>query len=180
MSVEFSIFQNMLDNNHRNDGVFARFYDKTIKTSEINENGLPVFKKITYIEIRTRDNPDIFDQPANETHKNRFPVELARYQLALKEEEKGTPLSQFAFLSAEQLEACKYRGIFTVERLAELEESKVVQLGLQDEQILAKKFLEVNTNNKALSDFAAKERKYKAQIKKLEEEIKELKAGKNE
>ena len=45
---------------------------------------------------------------------------------------------------------------------------------------MAIKFIEGAKGNKAISDFAKKEKEYKAKIKKLEEEIKALKAAKDE
>lgn len=180
MSADFAMFQQLLDNqaNHKEEGVVAEFYDKAIKTGDFNENGLPKFKNVMYVRIRIRDNPDIFDQPAEEQHQRRFPIEYQRYLLDKKESEKGTPLTQFAFLSSAQLECCRYRGIFTVERLAELSDEQAKDLGLSAEKELAGKFLSVSKNNSAIADFAKKEKAYKAEIKKLKEEIAELKAQK--
>ena len=91
MSADFAMFQQLLDNqaNHKEEGVVAEFYDKAIKTGDFNENGLPKFKNVMYVRIRIRDNPDIFDQPAEEQHQRRFPIEYQRYLLDKKESEKA-------------------------------------------------------------------------------------------
>lgn len=180
MDIDFSTFQTMINNSKTESGVFARFYDRAVSTGDISENGLPVFKETMYVEIRVRDQSDVFDQPADESHVRRFPVEYNRYLLEKKESEKGTPLAQFAFLTVSQLESCKYRGIFTVERLAELEDTKAKDIGLVKEKELAIKFLEVSKNNAVINDFSKKEKKYQAEIKKLKAEIEQLKASANE
>lgn len=180
MDIDFSTFQTMINNSKTESGVFARFYDRAVSTGDISENGLPVFKETMYVEIRVRDQSDVFDQPADESHVRRFPVEYNRYLLEKKESEKGTPLAQFAFLTVSQLESCKYRGIFTVERLAELEDAKAKDIGLVKEKELAIKFLEVSKNNAVINDFSKKEKKYQAEIKKLKAEIEQLKAAANE
>jgi hypothetical protein len=86
----------------------------------------------------------------------------------------------FAFLTAAQFETCKSRGIFTVEVLAGIEDERAKALNLEQEKALAVKFMEGAKGNKAIAEFAKKEKEYKAKIKKLEEEIKALKAAKDE
>lgn len=178
--MDFSTFQNMIDGHRGEDGVFARFYDRAVKSSEVNDNGLPIFNNKTFIEIRTKDNSDVYDQPAREDHQRRFPVEYSRYLLEKKQVTEGTPLNMFAFLTAAQFETCKSRGIFTVEVLAGIEDERAKALNLEQEKALAIKFVEGAKGNKAIADFAKKEKEYKAKIKKLEEEIKALKAAKDE
>jgi len=173
---DFAMFQAMVNNQNQEDGVVAEFYDKAIKTEEFNAKGLPVFQTITYVRIRLKDNYDVFDQPATNEHKRRFPVEYNRYLLGKKEEENGTPLTQFAFLNAQQLEACKHYGVFTVERLAELSDEQTASLDLAAERDAAQRFLTISKNNLAIANFAKKEKALKAEIKKLEEQIKELQA----
>lgn len=179
MDIDFSVFQGMLDGARKETGVSAMFYDKAVRTGIMLENGLPEFKERIYVRITTRDNADIFDQPASREHIQRFPLEYKRYLLEKKEVKSGTPLTEFAFLTKIQLENCKYRGIFTVERLAELTEEQTKDLGLTEEKEYAIKFLEVSKNNKKIDDFSKKEKKYQSEIKKLKEQIEELKGKLN-
>jgi hypothetical protein len=178
--MDFAMFQNMIDNSKREEGVVARFYDRPIKSSEIGNNGLPMFIDKTFVEIRVKDNADVFNQPASEEYIRRFPVEYNRYLLEKKQITEGTPLNMFAFLTAAQFETCKSRGIFTVEVLAGIEDERAKALNLEQEKALAVKFMEGAKGNKAIAEFAKKEKEYKAKIKKLEEEIKALKATKDE
>ena len=64
--------------------VFARFYDRAVKTDAVDENGLPVYEKVLYCEIRIKDNRDIYDQPATEDKIRLYPNE---YDFYLKNKE---------------------------------------------------------------------------------------------
>ena len=172
MDMDFAMFQQMLNQKETEKNVAARFYDKAVKTEEVAANGLPIFKNVTYIEIRLKDNnTEIFNQPANAEKIKRFPREYALYQLSKKQAENGTPLEQFAFLTAAEIATCKSRGVFTVETLAGLDFDKVQSLGLQDEHVLAQMFLEKSENNKMLDDFAKKELEYEREIESLREQL---------
>lgn len=174
--MDFNTFENMIHNHNPQEGIIARFYDKAVKTGEISKSGLPIFKNRCFVEIRIKDNNcEIFDQPATEEKIKRFPIEYARYQLSKKKTEKGTPLEQFAFLTAAEIESLKVHGIFTVEMLAELANEKASELGIIKEQELAKKFLHQAENNKTILEWQQKEEEYLAQIATLQTEVEKLK-----
>lgn len=172
MDMDFALFRQAADNINDERNVRARFYDKAVKTEQTTANGLPVFKNVTYIEIRLKDNnTEVFNQPASAEKIKRFPREYEMYLAAKKQASEGTPLEQFAFLSAAELETCRSRGIFTVEMLATLSAEKVQSLCLQNEHRLANLFLQQAHNNKSVADFAERENEYKAQIEKLNKRI---------
>ena len=172
MDMDFALFRQAADNVNDERNVRARFYDKAVKTEQTTANGLPVFKDVTYIEIRLKDNnTEVFNQPASEEKIKRFPREYKLYLAAKKQTATGTPLEQFAFLSVAELETCRNRGIFTVEALAGLNMEKVQSLSLQKEHRLAKLFLKQSANNKTVADFAQREAEYQAQIEKLNKKI---------
>ena len=106
MDMDFDMFQQLLDSakNKSDNTVAARFYDRLIKSGKLDENGLPVFDTVCFVEIRMRDCHDVFDQPADADKIQRFPTEYNRYLLAKKQVEKGAPLDQFAFLTAAEIE----------------------------------------------------------------------------
>lgn len=171
MDIDFALFRKIADNSDDNRNVAARFYDKAIKTQEVTDSGLPIFKNVTYVEIRLKDNStEVFNQPASAEKIKRFPREYALYKLAKEKIKDGTPLEQFAFLSAAELATCKNRGIFTVEELAKLSADKVKDLGLQNEHDLAVIFVKKAKSNKEIADFVNKEEEYKAEIEFLKEE----------
>ena len=174
--MDFLAFQNIVQNSNRQDGIAARFYDKAVKTGELTPDGLPVFVNRCFVEIRIKDNNcEIFDQPATKEKINRFPVEYARYLLGKKQVNEGTPLEQFAFLTAAEVESLKVRGIFTVEALASMPEARAQQLELAYERGLAQKFMARAHDNKALAQWQKKEENYRAEINALKAELEELK-----
>lgn len=179
--MDYALFQQVIGQSESEKNVAARFYDKAVKTNEVAKNGLPVFKNVTYIEIRLKDNStEVFNQPATDEKIRRFPKEYALYQLSKKQVENGTPLEQFAFLTAAGIATCKSRGVFTVEALAGLDIDKVQSLGLQDEHVLAEMFLEKSNNNKMLDDFAKKEVEYERALEALREQLAVVQRALNE
>lgn len=178
MDIDFSMFQNYLQKGGTEQGVFARFYDKYIKTGKILENGLPEFEEVVYVEIRVKDSHEIADRRATREDFARFPREYSFYTVKKEKAKEGTPLNMFAFLSLPQIEACASRGIFTVEDLAGLDEDKAHSINLEMEVALAKKFLDVSKNNQVIADYEKEVKKLKARISKLEEENKALKEQK--
>ena len=175
MSMEFSVFQNAVINDGQNKGVFARFYEKPVKTGEILKNGLPKFEKKLFVEIRVRDQQDIFDQPATNDHIKRFNLAYQKYLIQKKQMAEGTPISMFAFLSLDQIECCELRGIYTIEALANLDDDSVKKLGLADESDLAKRFLYMAKNNALIYKKTQQEKEYQLEIKALKDEIERLK-----
>ncbi|MGN0913025.1 MAG: hypothetical protein ACI4OE_07005 [Alphaproteobacteria bacterium] len=177
MDALFSEFQNLLANANSTSNLFVKFYDRAVKTGELGENNLPKFENKTFVEIRMRDNnTEVIDQPATADKIARFPVEYARYQLNKKQKEEGTPLEQFAFLTGDQIEALQYRGIFTIEKLCNLNKEQIAQLGVESEKTAAEKFLELNKNNGKLVEFEKKEAAYCEEIAKLKDEVERLTA----
>lgn len=181
MDFDFALFRQIADNNNNDDrNVAARFYDKAVKTTAVNDNGLPIFKNVTYVEIRLKDNnTEVFNQPANDEKIRRFPREYAMYQTAKKQIKEGTPLEQFAFLTAAEVATCKNRGVFTVEALAELSAEKVQSLSLQNEHKLAKIFMSKAKSNNEVADFARKECEYKDKIAGYQEKLAALEKENN-
>lgn len=175
MDIDFSTFENLARSNVSEDGINARFYDRSIKTDTVDEQGFPIFKNVCFCEIRIKDNnSEIFDQPATEDKKKRFPQEYARYLLSKKQTAVGTPLEQFAFLTLSEVESLKCRGIFTVETLSELDDDKANGLGISKERDLARKFIANSKSNKQIADWHFQEQKYQNKIRYLEEDNKRL------
>ena len=175
--MDFEIFQNLINQNksQKEDGVVAKFYDRTIKTGKYNQNGLPEFKTICYCEIKIKDNTtEVFDQPATREKIERFPLEYARYQMSKKQVQKGTPLEQFAFLTVAEIESCKYRGIFTIEALSEMSNEHAKNLGLLKERELARQFIENNRSAKQKIDIEELRHSYEQKIEELKNEINTL------
>ncbi|MBR4106190.1 MAG: hypothetical protein IKK52_02685 [Alphaproteobacteria bacterium] len=177
--MDFDTYQKLIEQNknHLDEGVSARFYDRAVKTGQLDNNGIPEFKDVCYCEIRIKDNTtEVFDQPATPEKIERFPVEYARYQLSKKQAKAGTPLENFAFLSLSEIESCKYHGIFTLEALASLSEERVRNLNLTKEQKTAQCFLENNRQVKNSEEIAQLKDVYEQKIASLKAELDDLKS----
>ena len=173
--MDFSTFEKVIHSSNSEEGVVARFYDQAVKTSQITADGLPKFKLVCFCEIRIKDNnSEIYNQPATPDKIRRFPNEYARYKLAKKCIEDGTPLEQFAFLDVAEIEGLKLRGIYTVEHLSKLDALHAEELGVSKERELAIKFVDRAKNNLSLATWQKQENNYKKRIKDLEAKIAEL------
>lgn len=176
--MDFESYQRLIEQNkHKSEeNVVARFYDRVVKTPTVLPNGLPEFRTVCYCEIRIKDNTtEVYDQPAGEDKYARFPAEYARYRLSKAQAENGAPLEQFAFLTAAEIESCKYRGIFTVEDLAAASDEHAADLGLSAEAAKARLFLENGRKAKQGIDAFALAEEYKKKIEVLEAELNRLK-----
>ena len=176
MDMDFDLFQQLLDGskNKSETNIAARFYDRLVKSEQLDENGLPRFDSVCFVEIRTRDCHDVFDQPADADKIQRFSVEYNRYLLAKKQAENGAPLEQFAFLTASEIETLKCHGIFTVEALASLDVEKANLIGVSSEQKAAQRFLQQAKGNRALLEAQKREERYVAEIDSLKTQIEKM------
>ena len=175
MDADFMMFQQVASNNGSEIGAVARFYDRPVKTDEMTEDGLPVYKTVTFVRIQFKDNTtEIYDKPADEEKKRRFAREYQIYVNGKKQAEEGTPLEMFSFLAVNEIEGLKHKGIYSVETLTKVDVETAKKLGIEKEVILAKKFIETSKNNALINEFVKKEEEYKEEIAALKEQIRRL------
>ncbi len=172
MFDEFSTFQSVINTQHSETDTFARFYDRSVKTGEINpKTGLPVFKDMCYVEIRIKNNnTDIYDQPATPEKIARFPEAYNRYQSAKKKCCDGAPLEHFSFLTSAQIDTLKCHGIYTVESLAALPDERAQDLDIVAEKDAAEKFLSSAQRNCTQIEWEKKLAALQRQIETLTQE----------
>lgn len=173
--LDFAMFNSFLQQSGREVGVYARFFDKWVKTGNIQENGLPEYKERLYVEIKVQNSTDTPVRPATEEDLRRFPQQYAFYKNKKEKQKEGTPLNQFAFLSMPQIEACDMRGISTIEELAQLPDDKVKELNLSDAKELAVQFLAMAKGNQTIAGYVEEIKALKSEIERLKEENKALK-----
>ncbi len=172
--MDFELFEKMARHADSEDGVSARFYDRAVKTGKIDASGFPVFEDVCFCEIRIKDNTtEVFDQPADESKIKRFPAEYARYRLGKKQRAVGTPLEQFAFLTQAETEALKFRGIFTIEALAELADDRAEGLNLFREKKLALRFCKAAKEQMSVVQYSQKLEAAEAEIARLKQRLTE-------
>ena len=175
--LDFAMFNSLLQGNGET-GVFARFFDKWVKTGKIQDNGLPEYKERCYVEIRVKNSNDVPVRPADENDIRRFSKEYAFYKAKKEKRKEGTPLNQFAFLSVPQLDACEMKGICTIEQLAGLTDEQAKELNICDAKELAIKFLEMAKGNNIVAEYKEKIKQLEGRIETLEAENKALREAK--
>lgn len=150
--------------------VFAKFYDRMVKTDQINQKtGLPIFKEVCFVEVRIKNNStDVVDQPATQENIRRFAPQYQLYLQSKEKEKKGTSLSLFAFLTIEEQETLKSHGIFTLEEFVALPKDKVQSLNLIEEQKKAKSFVKSHKNQAVINELRKENETLKAKIASLE------------
>ena len=150
--------------------VFAKFYDRMVKTDQINQKtGLPIFKEVCFVEVRIKNNStDVVDQQATQENIRRFAPQYQLYLQSKEKEKKGTSLSLFAFLTIEEQETLKSHGIFTLEEFVALPKDKVQSLNLIEEQKKAKSFVKSHKNQAVINELRKENEALKAKIASLE------------
>ena len=173
--LDFAMFNSFVQSGQKEEGVYARFFDKWVKTGNIQENGIPEYVERVYIEIKVKNSTDTPVRPATEEDIRRFPREYAFYMNQKKKKVDGTPLNMFAFLNVPQLEVCQIKGITTIEELAALDDEKATAFSLTGAKSLALKFLDIAKDNQAIAKYEEEIKALKSEIETLKDENKALK-----
>lgn len=111
------------------------FYKKQlINNFETERQGHPIFYECDFVKIHLPgDKLNNIDDFVNESHKQRFPQQWARYVNSNKEGEQliGTPLAEWPLISRTVAEELKYLGFRTVESIAEASDSQLESIGMK-------------------------------------------------
>lgn len=112
----------------------VQFYSRPVQNMFKTEAaGRPIYEDLDYVKIFTPGNQlNEIDTPARDDHKVRFPLHWARYQNNRSGESGliGTPINQWALVSAAQAEELKYLKFFTVESVANSSDLQLQSLGM--------------------------------------------------
>ena len=163
--------------NHGDETLLVKFFthpkQNQIKTKEA---GRPIFEDIPYIQIMQPGNKDsVKIAPATQRDKERFPEHYRRF-MAREEQEvlEGTPLREWAGVTASQCKEFEFLNILTVEQLAAVSDSNgqgIMGLGFLKEK--AAKFLD-NAKLGATAEALAEQKAINAS---LLERLEALEAG---
>jgi hypothetical protein len=110
------------------------FYRKPIEIKdETLAQGRPIFKDADWVRIMTPgDQLNIIDTIARDNHKARFPVQWAKYQNAVGNQEEivGTPIGQWPLVTMSQAEELKGIKFHTVEAVAHCSDQQLQRIGM--------------------------------------------------
>lgn len=94
------------------------------------ENGIPVFKDIEYIEKRIPgDRTNIVFKPLRDADKKEFAAQYQHWLATREDPKSGYPLKDWPPLVRSQVEQLAFHGVKTVEELANLSDSVCQSIG---------------------------------------------------
>lgn len=114
-------------------GVNVEFYQDSVPSMIQSEQaGHPVFVEKTFVRIMIPGSQNtIIEQPVEDVHKRRFPVQWARFTAGEKNAEmSGWKLESWPAINSAQVKTLKYMNIFTVEQLAEITDNAAQSIGM--------------------------------------------------
>jgi len=109
------------------------FYQKAVKNEyQSREQNRPIFFDCDYIRIeKPGDTLSIIDTPAREDHKQRFPIQWARYQNSKEADQTiGTPIDEWPLLTQAQRETLKALNFRTVDGIANASDAQIQAVGM--------------------------------------------------
>lgn len=167
--------------------VTPRFYEDTIKTDQIDENGLPVFRTIEYVELLIAgDKGNAPVKRVTDAVKQQFPDQYARWKATKVNPDMigdGIPLSLWPIIPKEMAKALEYINVFTVQQLAGIDDnaiSKPGAIGLRDMREKAKAFIESSKSAAPIARLEVENKGLKERIGMLESQIEQLLAAHKE
>jgi hypothetical protein len=163
------------------DNTMARFYTMPVQNNFRTEReGRPIFEEHEFVEIMMAgDTKTVVQERVKEEHRQRWPTMYAAFKAGREPPTEGTPIEEWAAITASQaleLRACNVR---TVEQMAELSDTllmRAVPMGGHALRERAKAFLQQAAGSAPMDSMLAKMEEQNAIIATLQQQIKELAA----
>jgi hypothetical protein len=178
------------------DGSALRFYEEPKQNNAASEkHGRPIFDQCLMVEVITpgqRESCPVFElerifaeevgiDTPRRSHKYReYEAQIKAYREGSDDKDmRGTPIDQWPALNVAQAAACKHAGIFTVEALAALPDSRYPALGPGARSLVerAKAYIDKANNNAATEALAAENAQLRDDMKRLQETVAQLSAA---
>ena len=123
MEADFGMTQQAMREHDRHRGdenLYVQFFMHPMQNkAKTLEEGRPIFVDAEYVRIMVPgDKGNVVMREVRVDDKNRFPKQYQAFKNDEAEIVEGTPLQQWGFLTAAQVEELKYFGIRTVEALS--------------------------------------------------------------
>jgi hypothetical protein len=114
--------------------LYVTFYKRAVEIAdETAAQGRPIYRECDFVRIMVPGNSlSEIDTIAREDHKNRFPVQWARYINTQGEasQEQGTPIKEWPLVSVSQAEELRGLKFYTVESIANASDLTVQKIGM--------------------------------------------------
>lgn len=167
----------------------VRFYQKEV-LHEYNtqQEGRPIYYMADFVRIEIPGNQfSIIDTFANQDHKDRYPVQWAKYQNEKRElgddDIAGTMLRDWSLLTAAQVKELKHYHFYTVEQVANASDDQInritmiVGMGGHAFREKAQNYLKRAKDSEVFDAQAEELRKRDEQIAELQRQMNELMAA---
>lgn len=151
---------------HGNDrGLIVTFYTRPVHLdAESKSAGRPIFKDRVFCKILTPgDSLSIWDQPARESDKQRFPMQWKAFENGMVIADDGTPLEAWTRMTPSKIASYKASGIRTVEQVSTIADSNghAMPMDWQSDRVAAQAYLKAAEDSafaqKMAEDNAAKD-----------------------
>lgn len=166
-------------NQKGDENLAVRFYTAPIRNDhKSTEAGRPIYDDTEMVEIRVRgDRNNIVQRPVRPDDKRRFRDAYRAYQDGQKALDSGTPLAEWPIASASMVEEMKYLGFFTVEQLAQANDSVCGQVpGLTTLKQKASAYLELAKGAAPIEKLQTEVESQKSRAEAAEAQVRDLAA----
>lgn len=154
------------------------FYNRPVQNNfKTEKEGRPIFEDVSFVRITLPgDSNNIIDTPVRDEHKQRFPIQWARFENSRAGDGQmiGTPLSAWPLITAAQAEELKALKFMTVEQVAGAADSQLQRLGMVA-GMSPYAFRERAQRYLKIAKEEADTHQSEARIKELEEEVARMK-----
>lgn len=157
--------------------LWVKFYKSAVHLKGRSEKeGRPIFEDRDFIAIVVPGSADEHVREVRDDDKVRFHVQWARYQANQEQVQDGTPVDDWAALTASQREELKHLKVYTVEAVAGLSDAQAQKLGpgYMSLRTKASAFLEQAKDSAAAQRFAAENDALRSELADLREQFKAL------
>lgn len=155
------------------------FFDKAVPNkTKSDEAGRPVHDKKTYLKVVVPGSRDRMERPIKPEDKDRFPKQFQAYQGGAEEVHEGTPLESWSRMDAAQVADWKYQGVFTVNQLADLNDTAISKIGLGARELVkaAQAYLDEAAGHAVSGKLVAELEQKDQQLEAMQQQIDELRA----
>jgi hypothetical protein len=122
------------DIGNADNSLYVTFYKKAVEIAdETAAQGRPIYRECDFVRIMVPGNSlSEIDTIARDDHKNRFPVQWARYVNTQGESEniQGTPITEWPLVSVSQAEELRGLKFYTVESIANASDLVIQKIGM--------------------------------------------------
>jgi len=147
------------------------FTDAELQPIPSEKEGRPIYKEVEFVSvIPAGDAKTIMCQRVDERHKARWPEIYKKFKSGIADTQQGTPLKEWAAVSASVVRELEHYHVYTVEQLAELSDEAIMFLGRGMRELVtkAKAMIAKASNDAGTLALAAENQRLKDQIAALE------------